>query len=166
MGETRQQRGHALGEERNERGRALGERRGTRNVEREQRGHAFGEERNERNPSELREQRGKTGMGQSHGTRGFAQAGAQGRVSLSSQQRSRIHNVVLNQRFSSRFRVTNVNFAVRVGTAVPRSVRLFAIPEDIVSIVPRFRHHKFFIFEEELVIVDPVTFEIVAIIPA
>jgi len=38
------------------------------------------------------------------------------------------------------------------------------IPEEIVIIVPRFRHFRCFIFDDELVIVDPVTFEIVAII--
>ncbi|PYV14696.1 MAG: hypothetical protein DMG21_17330, partial [Acidobacteria bacterium] len=161
----REQRGHAFGEERNERGRALGESRGARDLERGQRGRAFGEERNERNRGELRGQR-STRESQQPGTRGFAQAGVQGRVSLSSQQRTRIHNVVLNQRFSSRFSVGDVNFAVRVGTVIPRSFHLFVLPADIVDIVPRFRGFRFFILEEELVIVDPVTLEIVAIIPA
>jgi len=40
------------------------------------------------------------------------------------------------------------------------------VPEDVVSIFPRFRRHKFFIVDEEIVIVDPVTLEIVAVLPA
>jgi hypothetical protein len=70
---------------------------------------------------------------------------------------------VLNRRFWSRFSVRNINFDVRVGIVVPRSFRLFVLPEDLVSIVPCFRGFRFFVFEEEIGIVDPVTFEIVAI---
>jgi hypothetical protein len=99
------------------------------------------------------------------GTKAFGQAGAQGRVALSSQQRARIHDIVIKQNLTSRFRVTNVNFSISVGVVVPRSFRLFVIPEDIVFIIPRFRDFRFFVFDDELVIVDPVTFTIVAIIP-
>ena len=60
--------------------------------------------------------------------------------------------------------MTNVSFSIRIGVFVPRTFRLFVIPEEIVIIVPRFRHFRCFIFDDELVIVDPVTFEIVAII--
>jgi hypothetical protein len=73
------------------------------------------------------------------------------------------NNVVLNRRFWSRFSVRSINFDVRVGIVVPRSFRLFVLPEDLVSIVPCFRGLRFFVFEEEIGIVDPVTFEIVAI---
>jgi len=46
-----------------------------------------------------------------------------------------------------------------------RSFHLFVIPEDIVFIAPQFRGFRCFVFEDELVIVDPFTFEIIAIIP-
>ena len=87
------------------------------------------------------------------------------RISLSSQQRTRIHNVVLHRGFISRFRVTDVNFDVRVGVRVPRSFHLFVVPEDIVIIAPQFRGYRCFVFDDELVIVDAFTFEIIAIIP-
>src|SRR6266516_1852672 len=143
-----------------------------------QRGRAFAEQRGQRGRA-LAEQRRKhgqnlkttsrtgtqTGVTRSHrGTQAFAQAGTRSRISLTSQQRARIHNVVLHRDFS-RFRVTNVIFVIRIGVFVPLSFRLFVIPEDIVFIVPRFRHFRFFVFDDELVIVDPFTFEIVAIIP-
>jgi hypothetical protein len=108
---------------------------------------------------------GATTKGRTGTQIGHAQAGAQGHVSLNSQQRSRIHNVVVNRNFSSRFRASNVNFDVDVGTRIPRSFHLFVLPEDIVTIVPWFRGYRFFYYEDEIVIVDPVTFEIVAIIP-
>lgn len=106
--------------------------------------------------------RGRTGA---H-TKAFAQGRVQGNVSLTSQQRTRIHNIVLSRNFTSRFRVTNITFDIRIGVVVPRSFHLFVVPEEFVVIVPRFRGFLFFIVEEEIVLVDPVTFEIVAIIPA
>jgi hypothetical protein len=99
------------------------------------------------------------------GTKGFAQAGTRSRISITSQQRTRIHRVALQTNVLSRFRVTNVNFNIHIGFVIPRSFHLFVIPEDIVFIVPQFRHFRFFVFDDELVIVDPFTFEIVAIIP-
>ena len=95
----------------------------------------------------------------------FAQAGTRSRISLSREQRTRIHHVVLRRGFISRFRVTHVNFVVRVGIVVPRSFRLFVVPEEIVFIAPEFEDFLCFVFDDEFVIVDPVTFEIVAIIP-
>jgi Protein of unknown function (DUF1236) len=106
----------------------------------------------------------QTGTRNQRGTKAFAQAGTQSKVSLTSQQRARIHNVVLHRDFS-RLRVRNVDFDIRIGVVVPRSFHLFVIPEDIVFIVPEFRHFRCFFFDDELVIVDPVTFEIVAVIP-
>jgi hypothetical protein len=108
----------------------------------------------------------KTGITQGHrDTHAFAQAGTRSRISLSSQQRTRIQTVALHRNLISRLRVTNVNFDIRIGVVVPRSFHLFVVPEDIVVIVPRFRHFRCFVFDDELVIVDPFTFEIVAIIP-
>ena len=87
------------------------------------------------------------------------------RVSVSSQQRTRIRQVVVSRHLVSRLRVRHVNFAVRVGVVVPRTIRLFVVPQEIMVIVPRFRHFRCFIFDGELIIVDPVTFVIVAVIP-
>ncbi len=99
------------------------------------------------------------------GTKGFAQAGTRSRIPITSQQHTRIQRVALQTNVLSRFRVTNVNFNIRIGFVIPRSFHLFVIPEDIVFIVPQFRHFRFFVFDDEIVIVDPFTFEIVAIIP-
>jgi hypothetical protein len=98
-------------------------------------------------------------------TKNVRQASTSKRVSVSSQQRTRIRQVVVTRNLVSRLRVTNVSFAIRIGVLVPRTFHLFVIPEEIVIIVPRFRHLRAFIFDSELVIVDPVTFTIVAIIP-
>ena len=60
--------------------------------------------------------------------------------------------------------VRNLNISINVGVAVPRSVTLYAVPEDVVVIVPEYRRYKYFVYEETVVIVDPDTYEIVDVI--
>jgi len=175
FGHMPEQRGHAFSEDR---GRALMEQPGVHGQNRgisgrtgtppgEWRGprHAFGEERS-RGFGETRGVHGQNlGTTSRTGTHGFAQAGTQSRISLSTQQRTRIQNVVLHRGFISRFRVSNVDFDVDVGVRVPRRFHLFVIPEDIVLIEPEFSGYLCFVYDDELVIVDPVTYVIVAVIP-
>jgi hypothetical protein len=58
-----------------------------------------------------------------------------------------------------------VNVQVEVGRPVPRSVRLFVIPEEIVDIVPQYRHYRYFIVGDVVLIVDPDRFVIVDVLP-
>src|SRR6266567_628308 len=167
------QTGRAMGEER----KAPGEQKGTKQLGEQKGNKQLGEQKGtkqlgeQKGTKQLGEQKGNKGTsGQTTtqgrtGQTGFAQGGAQGRVSINEQQRTRIHDVVVNKNFTTRFRASNVNFDVRVGTRIPRSFHLFAVPEDIVVIAPRFRGFRFFIVEDEIVFVDPVTFEIVAVMP-
>lgn len=156
-----EQRGHMLTGQRGHRGHAVA-------AQRAHRGHAVAEHRRMHGQHVRTTSRTGTRTAVAHdrrGTHAFAQAGTRSRISLSSQQRTRIHNVVLHRGFISRFRVTDVNFDVRVGVRVPRSFHLFVVPEDIVIIAPQFRGYRCFVFDDELVIVDAFTFEIIAIIP-
>src|SRR5438477_12954111 len=63
-------------------------------------------------------------------------------------------------------RVSNANFDLRVGARVPSSVRVRVLPREIVEVVPQFRGFKYVLVGDEVVILDPYTLEIVAIIPA
>jgi len=60
--------------------------------------------------------------------------------------------------------VKDIDINVNVGVAVPRSVSLYAVPEEVVIIVPEYRRYKFFIFGDKVVIVDPGTYEIVDVL--
>jgi hypothetical protein len=53
---------------------------------------------------------------------------------------------------------------VRVNAVVPRSMRLAAVPEEVVRIYPRFRRDQAFIYRNRLVVVDPMTSRIVAVL--
>jgi hypothetical protein len=86
-----------------------------------------------------------------------------GRRQLSEQQRTSVRD-----RFRSsgieRNRVTNVNFAIRVGASVPRSVTLHTLPAGVVEIVPQYRGYRYVYVNDDIVIVDPGTYAVVAVV--
>ena len=84
---------------------------------------------------------------------------------LSTDQRTRIHERLFAEGARAH-RLGHVDFALRRGIRVPRTVEFFDLPEDIVTLVPAYRAYKYFLVGDEIVIVDPVTHEIVDIIPA
>jgi hypothetical protein len=83
-------------------------------------------------------------------------------VQLNSEQRSRISDVISRQNVRSE---TNINVDVRVGARLPRSVRLNPVPREIVSINPRFRDYRYTVVRDEIVIINPKTYEVVEVIP-
>ncbi len=89
-------------------------------------------------------------------------ASVNGAVSINERERTR-----LGQTFAKLdvHPLNNVNFNVSVGTVVPRDIRLEVVPSDVVEIVPRFRGYKFFAVRDEIVIVEPSSLKIVAVLP-
>jgi Protein of unknown function (DUF1236) len=167
-------------EERGERGKNLKgaqQERGERGKElkgaQEQRGTSTNRSQDERgtNLKGAEEQRGGNvkGTEQQGGTMGgnatVGERGERGRsVQLSEDQRSQVKTIV-SRGNAPRFN-GNVDFDVRVGTRIPRTVHFTALPEDIVRIVPEYRGFDYVLIRDEILIIDPDTLEIVAIIPA
>ena len=60
--------------------------------------------------------------------------------------------------------VTNVNFNLTVGTAVPTGVRYHPLPSRIVEIYPEWRGYEFIVVHGKYVILRPHTHEIVYIV--
>ena len=86
-------------------------------------------------------------------------------VNLSTEQRTRIKEVIVKERNAPR--VTNVDFSLSVGTRVPRNkVKFVAVPSTIIEIQPAWRGYEYFMVGDQIVIVNPRTLEIVAIIEA
>ncbi len=85
-------------------------------------------------------------------------------VTLSTEQKTKIQTSIKSQSVEHYSR-TRVNFDLRVGIRVPTTIRVFVLPVEIVEIVPQYRGFKYIIVEDEILILDPVTLEIVAIIP-
>jgi Protein of unknown function (DUF1236) len=84
------------------------------------------------------------------------------RARLSEQQRTNVHQTIMKE--SNLNRATNINISVTVGTRIPRSVRLVALPASIISVVPAYRGYQYVVVDEQICIVDPNTYEIVEVI--
>ena len=92
-------------------------------------------------------------------TVGQAGAGAK----LSTEQRTKITTVIRDQHVAP---VNNVNFSISVGTRVPRDVSFHPLPAEVVTIYPEWRGYEFFLVRDQIVVVDPRTLEIVAVLEA
>ena len=84
----------------------------------------------------------------------------QERAKLSTDQRTRLRlSFTVN-----RDRITRVHFTRRIGTRIPRSVRLFAVPAAVLAILPYYRDYRYVVEEDTICIVDPETYEIVDVL--
>jgi hypothetical protein len=100
------------------------------------------------------------------GTTGQGAAGVQGAANLSSEQRTKITSTIKSK--STEFKsVENVNFSISVGTRVPRTgVTFYTLPTEVVEVYPAWRGFKFILVRGEILVIDPNTYEIVAVLPA
>jgi Protein of unknown function (DUF1236) len=89
------------------------------------------------------------------------QAGAGGK--LSTEQRTKITTVIKGQHVQP---VTNINFSISVGGRVPRNVGFHPLPTEIVTIYPEWRGYEFFLVNDQIIVVNPRTLEIVDVIDA
>jgi hypothetical protein len=97
-------------------------------------------------------------------TTGQGAAGTRANINLTPEKRTRIHEVMVHERSAPR--VSSVNFNVSVGARVPRTVRFVALPQTIVEIEPAWRGFEYFMIADQIVIIDPRSMEIVAIVDA
>ncbi len=97
-------------------------------------------------------------------TTGQGAAGSQGAANLSTEQRTRIRTVIKEK--STVKPVTNVNFSISIGTRVPHSVHLYPLPVQVVEYYPAWRGYEFILVGDQIVVINPRTFEIVAVIEA
>ena len=101
--------------------------------------------------SQPRTQRDQSQQGQ--------QGQAGGSTTMTTEQRTSIRQTVIN----SGPRVSTVNFSLSVGTAVPRSVKVVAVPSVLVDVYPQYRGLLYFIVDDQIIIVDK-NYKIVAVI--
>jgi hypothetical protein len=97
-------------------------------------------------------------------TTGHGAAGTKVNTNLTPEKRTRIHEVIVHERNAPR--VNGPDFNVSVGARVPRTIRFVALPQTIVEIEPAWRGFEYFMIGDEIVIVDPRSLEIVAILDA
>lgn len=83
-------------------------------------------------------------------------------VSLTTEQKTTIRTTVLT---SSAPRVSGrVNFDIKIGVVVPRTVRVAPVPATLISIEPEWRGYMYFVYADEIIVVEPRTLRIVAVL--
>jgi len=92
---------------------------------------------------------------------GESKAGAP--AELSAEHRTKIRETILSEKVAP---LTDVHFSVTIGESVPRTVHLNRLPPRIVEYAPQYRDYDYILVGDEILIIDPRTLMIVAVIPA
>ena len=90
------------------------------------------------------------------------QGAASGSAKLSTEQRTKITTVIKQQNVKP----VQLNVSVSVGTRIPASVHFYPLPQQVVVIYPEWRGYDYILVGDQIVIVDPRSHEIVAILEA
>jgi Protein of unknown function (DUF1236) len=84
-------------------------------------------------------------------------------AALSAEQHAKIWSTLRGEKAE---RLTNVEFSTTVGGVIPRTVHLYRLPVSIVEYAPQYRGYEYILVGDEILIVDPRTLRIVAVIAA
>jgi uncharacterized protein DUF1236 len=88
--------------------------------------------------------------------------GAGASAKLSTEQRSKIGSILREHKVEP----AHLNVSVNIGTRIPDSVHFYPLPEDVYAIYPEWRGYDYILVGDEILVVDPRTHEIVAILEA
>jgi Protein of unknown function (DUF1236) len=84
-------------------------------------------------------------------------------AALSTEQHVKIRQTLRGEKAD---RLTNVQFSITVGEAVPRTVHRYRFPVSIMEYAPQYRDYEYILVGDQILVVDPRTSRIVAVIPA
>jgi hypothetical protein len=108
-------------------------------------------------------QQGQPTQGATPGTAQGQTGSGAANVTLNAEQKTKIRQTIIQK--SGAPRVSNVNFSLSVGTVVPRDrVKFVAVPPTLVEIHPAWRGYMYFIVDDQLIIVEPSSNRIVAVV--
>jgi hypothetical protein len=90
------------------------------------------------------------------------QGAAAGSAKLSTEQRTKISTIIRQHKVAP----AHLNVSVGIGTRVPDNVHFYPLPAEVFVIYPEWRGYDYILVGDEIVIIDPRTHEIVAILEA
>jgi hypothetical protein len=90
------------------------------------------------------------------------QGAAAGSANLSTEQRTKITTIIRQNKVEP----ARLNVSVRVGTRVPESVRFYPLPAEVFVVYPEWRGYNYILVGDQILVIDPRTHEIVAILEA
>jgi hypothetical protein len=90
------------------------------------------------------------------------QGATAGSANLSTEQRTKITTIIRQNKVES----AHLNVSVQVGTRVPGSVHLYPLPVEVFVIYPEWRGYDYIVVGNQILVINPRTHEIVAILEA
>ena len=84
-------------------------------------------------------------------------------AALSTEQHAKIRDTL---RIEKSERLASVPFSTKVGEAIPGTVHLYILPVSIMEYAPQYRGYEYILVGDEILIVDPRTLTIIAVIDA
>lgn len=84
-------------------------------------------------------------------------------AALSHEQHAKVWETLRGEKAA---RFTGAKFAMTVGEIVPQTVHLYALPARVIEYAPQYRGYEYIQVGEEILIVDPSTHRIVAVVAA
>jgi uncharacterized protein DUF1236 len=108
------------------------------------------------------EERGYEGRRYEDRRNGRAERGYEGprHLQISRRQRSRVHDVLVRRQVAP----ANIDFPVRIGARIPNYLTTYDLPDEIYDYAPGYEGYRYFVTNDEVVIVDPETMEVVAVL--
>ncbi len=79
-------------------------------------------------------------------------------LQLTPVQRQTIYRTIVRERAAA----AQPTVAYRVGTRIPESARLYAVPQQVAVEVPAVKAYKYMVVNGQVLLVDPATSEVVA----
>jgi hypothetical protein len=114
-------------------------------------------------PSTAQQQPGRGAPNTAQGRNGLNANASGTNVQLTAQQRTDLRRTVIN--VGGAPKVTHVDFDVTVGTVVPRdTIDIVPVPDTLVQIEPSWRGFLYFVYTDEIVVVNPHDMRIVAVL--
>ena len=90
------------------------------------------------------------------------QGAAAGSAKLSTEQRTKITTIIQQHKVEP----AHLNVSVSVGTRVPDSVHFYPLPVEVFVVYPEWRGYDYILVGDQILVIDPRTHEIVAILEA
>jgi hypothetical protein len=96
------------------------------------------------------------------GSNTTGQGAAAGSAKLSTEQRTKITTVIKKQNVER----VHLNITVRVGARVTENIRFYPLPVEVFTVYPEWRGYEYIMVGEQIIVLDPRTHEIVAVLDA
>jgi hypothetical protein len=84
-------------------------------------------------------------------------------AALSTEHHAQFRETIRNEKVTP---LNDVRFSVTIGEAVPRTIHLNRLPAPILEYAPQYRGYEYILVGDDILIVDPRTLKIIAVIAA